>query len=208
MNRQELMHYWRVEVMGRADRPISVHRLLRMLMRKEDAHFLFWFRLAQYLHRKPRGLLNYKKIGARIRSRLLRLHNIDIMLGAEIGPNLQFSHRLGIVIADRVRMGKNAYLRQNTTIGIRSMDQKGLVYIGDNVEIGAHTCIIGDDLHIGDNVVIGAMAFVNSDIPSNSTCYTRHVAMVSSRPPAGPDAGTQDAEMPGAPAARSALTRA
>lgn len=182
MDIQELFHYWRVEVMGRADRPLRLHRLLRLLMRKEDAHFLFWFRLAQYLHRKPRGLFNYRKIGARIRSRLIRLHNIDIMLGADIGPNLRFSHRIGIVIADRVRMGKNAYIRQNTTIGILSAEQKGLVHIGDNVEIGAHACIIGDDLHIGDNVVIGAMAFINRDIPSDSVCYTRHVATLSHKP--------------------------
>ncbi|MEB8564653.1 DapH/DapD/GlmU-related protein, partial [Salmonella enterica subsp. enterica serovar Lubbock] len=34
------------------------------------------------------------------------------------------------------------------------------IIIGNNVDIGANTCIIGS-ITIGDNVTIGAMSFVN-----------------------------------------------
>lgn len=38
--------------------------------------------------------------------------------------------------------------------------------IGDNVNIGSNTCIIGG-VSIGDNVVIGAGSVVVKDVPSN-----------------------------------------
>ena len=38
--------------------------------------------------------------------------------------------------------------------------------IGDNVNIGSNTCIIGE-ITIGDNVVIGAGSVVVKDVPSN-----------------------------------------
>ncbi|MEH6499792.1 MAG: hypothetical protein V7751_10435 [Pseudoalteromonas distincta] len=47
------------------------------------------------------------------------------------------------------------------------------ITLGDNVDIGAHTCIIGSGLVIGSNVRIGAMSFVNKDIPDNVTYITR-----------------------------------
>ncbi|WCF12923.1 serine acetyltransferase [Edwardsiella piscicida] len=71
------------------------------------------------------------------------------------------------------------------TIGVKQNDQAGKIYIGDNVEIGANCCIIGDDLHIGDNVTIGAMSFINKDIPANHTVYTpksENIMRVKSRP--------------------------
>lgn len=45
-----------------------------------------------------------------------------------------------------------------------------MTVIGDNVDIGAHSCIIGD-INIGHNVTIGAMTFVNKDVPDNSIIY-------------------------------------
>jgi serine acetyltransferase len=103
------------------------------------------------------------------------------MLAAEIGPGLHFAHRVGIVIADAARIGENLFIRQNTTIGVRTSGQEGLIYIGDNVELGANVCIIGDNIRVGNNVTIGAMAFINKDIPDNSTCYTRHVATINQK---------------------------
>lgn len=52
--------------------------------------------------------------------------------------------------------------------------------IGDNVEIGAHSCIIGD-VRIGDNVIIGAMSFINKDIPENSVVYCDKVTTIRER---------------------------
>lgn len=181
MEWKTLKRLWHIEVLGGEDKPFKLKRLYRRLGHKEVEHYLFWFRLAQYLHRKPHGWLNYPKIARRIHSRLLRMHRIDIMLGAEIGAGLILPHRMGIVIADVARIGENVMIRQNTTIGVRSRDQKGLVYIGDNVELGANVCIIGDDLRIGNNVTIGAMAMITKDVPDDCIAYTRHISTLRSR---------------------------
>ncbi len=176
----KLKLYWRIEVLGGKQKPLSILKLWRKVRQKEQAHYLFWFRLAQFLFRKDKGLLNYRKMAKRIQSKLIITHGIDIMLDCEIGPGLKFAHRSGIVIAGAARIGENLYIRQNTTIGIKESGHAGLIYIGNNVDIGAHTCIIGNDLHIGDNVTIGAMAFVNRDIPDNTTFYSIHSPVMRS----------------------------
>ncbi|MEP9318657.1 hypothetical protein ABKS89_16085 [Pseudomonas sp. LABIM340] len=43
--------------------------------------------------------------------------------------------------------------------------------IGDDVSLGAHSCIIADELEIGSGVTIGAMSFVNKDLPAGCTYY-------------------------------------
>lgn len=181
MDWEGLKQHWRVEVMGGGRKKLKIRTILRRISHKEQKHYLFWFRLAQYLHRRPKGLINYKKVARRIHGRLIRTHGIDIMLGAEIGAGLSIAHRASIVIADKVRIGENLSIRQNTTIGVISPKQSGLIHIGDNVELGANVCIIGDNIRIGDNVTIGAMAFVNRDVPDNSVCYTRHLATITSK---------------------------
>ncbi|MNJ58299.1 Serine acetyltransferase [compost metagenome] len=191
MDWERLKGFWRVEVMGGEEKKLKPKKIFRRLLQKEQEHYLFWFRLAQYLHRRPKGLFNYPKLARRIHASLVRTHSIDIMLAAEIGPGMHFAHRVGIVIADAARIGKNVYLRQNTTIGVRASGQKGLIYIGDNVELGANVCIIGEDIRIGNNVTVGAMAFVNKDIPDDSICYTRHVAVVNEKPPEFMVSGTK-----------------
>ena len=58
------------------------------------------------------------------------------------------------------------YPRQGVTIG--SVDEsQGAPIIGDNVEFGFSSAVIGD-VKIGDNVIIGAMTLVTKDVPANS----------------------------------------
>ena len=181
MDWENLKRFWRIEVMGDKEKSLKFKRIFRRIRQKEQEHYLFWFRLAQHFHRRPKGIFNYPKIARRIHASLVRTHGIDIMLAAEIGPGLHFAHRVGIVIADAARIGENLFIRQNTTIGVRTSGQEGLIYIGDNVELGANVCIIGDNIRIGNNVSVGAMAFINKDIPDNSTCYTKHVATINQK---------------------------
>lgn len=65
-------------------------------------------------------------------------------------------------------IGENVIIRQNTTIGEKESDSReNYIVIGDNVDIGAHTCIIGLNVKIGGNVKIGAMSFIMEDVPDN-----------------------------------------
>lgn len=167
--RKPLRHYWQVEILDGPERGFSWLRLLRRVRRNRPAHFLFWFRLAEHLAGTNRRMA--KSLAKGINNWLIQKHGIEIMLGAQIEEGLHLSHMQGIVIFRTVRIGRNFTIRQNTTIGT---DFKGeeLLVIGDNVDVGANSCIIGSGIRIGDNVTIGAMSFVNKSIPDNHTYIT------------------------------------
>ena len=64
-------------------------------------------------------------------------------------------------------IGKNFTCRQNTTLGNKYENGKSSCpTIGDNVNVGANVCIIGD-ITIGNNVTIGAGSVVVKSVPDN-----------------------------------------
>lgn len=164
-----LKQFWHYEILGESN-PFSWHKLLRRAARSNSNNCLFWLRLAQYLHtRKGRGM---RSLAKRINKKLARKFGVEIMLGAEIDKGLSLGHPNAIVIYSGVRIGRNCTIRQSTTIGSIEVGN-GPIILGDNVDIGAHCCIIGSGLSIGSNVKIGAMSFINKDVPSNVTYITR-----------------------------------
>ncbi|SEI40229.1 putative colanic acid biosynthesis acetyltransferase WcaB [Dyadobacter koreensis] len=95
---------------------------------------------------------------------------VEIQHRAKIGPGLKMFHGQALVIHKSTVIGKNCTIRQSITIGnkISANNSKTTgVIIGDNVEIGANTCIIGQ-ISIGDNVVIGAGSVVVKNVPANT----------------------------------------
>ncbi|WP_223181872.1 serine acetyltransferase [Pseudomonas sp. WS 5011] len=169
MQRKPLRYYWQVEVLDGIDKKFSWVRLWRRIRRNRPAHFLFWFRLAEHLSWQRNRM--FKSLAKGINNRLIQRHGIEIMLGAEIAEGLRLSHMQGIVIFRTVRIGRNFTIRQNTTIGT-DFKSDALLIIGDNVDVGANSCIIGSNIHIGDNVTLGAMSFVNKSIPANQVYIT------------------------------------
>lgn len=162
------------EVINSKNKKFSWGRTITRAWKHPRRRFLFWWRIASYLYTKKNSQV--KKIAEKINRNLIKKYNTEIPLTAQIQPGLRIIHYNGIVIAKYCRIGKNLLIRQNTTIGIKditSIKKKNCITIGDNVDIGANSCIIGNNLFIGDNVTIGAMSFVNKDIPSNCIFYTK-----------------------------------
>ncbi|RYZ94470.1 MAG: serine acetyltransferase [Sphingobacteriaceae bacterium] len=86
------------------------------------------------------------------------------------GKGLIIYHGQALVVNQGVIIGDNCVLRNSVTIGHKKLSDGTLSQcprIGNNVDIGANVCIIGD-VEIGDNVIIGAGAVVIKDIPANS----------------------------------------
>lgn len=82
----------------------------------------------------------------------------------------KFPHPIGIVIGQKVELGKNCTIYQNVTIGTKNTDDyKNAKYpvIGNNVTIYPNSIIIGD-VHIGDGAIIGAGSLVLSDVEPGS----------------------------------------
>tara|TARA_R110000868_G_scaffold45808_5_gene151683 strand:+ start:31218 stop:31763 length:546 start_codon:yes stop_codon:yes gene_type:complete len=168
-NFQELKSFWHYEILGE-DKPFSWFKLFRRVRRNNSYNCLFWLRLSQYLDTSSRRSVH--SIAKQINKSLTRKFGVEIMLGAQIDKGLWLGHPIAIVIYSGVVIGRNCTIRQCTTIGTVEANNKAIT-LGENVDIGAHTCIIGSDLTIGDNVIIGAMSFINKDVPSNVTYITR-----------------------------------
>jgi len=161
----------RLEVLNKdGKKKFSWIKVIHRVAFSHKKRFYFWWRLANYLHALPSK--RYQKLARKINYKLRIKHGADISVEAHIGPGMKINHFIGIVIRAECIIGKNLNIRQNTTIGRRdSTDLSGQTILGDNVDIGAHSCLIGD-INIGDNVKIGAMSFINKDIPSNCTVIT------------------------------------
>lgn len=90
----------------------------------------------------------------------------DISYSAEIGKGLMIVHGMGVIIGANAKVGENAYILNNITIGSKVPGGQQPV-IGNNVYIGVGARILGD-IKIGNNVTIGANAVVIKDVPDNS----------------------------------------
>lgn len=106
----------------------------------------------------------------------------EVQWGLKVGSGFRLEHGQSLLISGRSTIGKNCTVRQSTTIGNRRLKDGSLAVpiIGDNVDIGAHVCIIGD-IVIGDNVIIGAGSVVVKDIPSNCTVFGNPAKVIEKR---------------------------
>ncbi len=94
---------------------------------------------------------------------------IDIPDSTKIGEGLMVFHGMGLVVHGNCKIGNNVVIRHNTTIGQKKANG-AVPVIGNGVDIGAHSIILGD-IEIGDNCVIGAGTFVDKNIPANCLVY-------------------------------------
>ncbi|MEO6148791.1 MAG: DapH/DapD/GlmU-related protein [Mucilaginibacter sp.] len=131
---------------------------------------LFLFRLAQLINRSMfTKIIFYPYL---VFYRLFVEWDLGIELPRKLtaGKGLIIYHGQALVVNQGVIIGDNCVLRNSVTIGHKKLADGTLSNcprIGNNVDIGANVCIIGD-IEIGDNVIIGAGAVVVKDIPANS----------------------------------------
>lgn len=79
----------------------------------------------------------------KIKNALMAKYGCDTGLSARIGKGIVLPHNSGVVIHGNVNIDENVIVRQNTTIDEKVSDSREIyIVIGDNVDIGAHTCII------------------------------------------------------------------
>jgi serine O-acetyltransferase len=94
------------------------------------------------------------------------LTGVEIGPGAVIGPGLRISHGYGIVIGGYARIGANALLLHQVTIGSPDPSRiEAMPVIGDSVFLGAGAKVIGP-ITLGDDVFVGVNAVVAEDVPS------------------------------------------
>ena len=108
-------------------------------------------------------------------------HNVDISLSCKIGKGLNIAHLNGIVITDNCVIGDFADLKQGITIGLRTDSADAMIVIGDRVDIGCNSSILGGKVTIGNNVTVGAHSLVLQDIPSDTVYKNKITPVYTSR---------------------------
>ncbi|MDD3663285.1 MAG: serine acetyltransferase [Candidatus Pacebacteria bacterium] len=108
----------------------------------------------------------FKYLGILMRKISLALYKCDIDPNAKIPKSTRFTHYIGIVIGP-CEIGENCTIVQNTTLGRKSDEKNEYPKVGDNVTIGAGSCLLGA-IKVGNNSVIGAGTVVVKDVPENS----------------------------------------
>ena len=148
---------------------ISILSFLFKYLVSESFKVSLWLRLGTYFMSKTsklyRPLYYFSKIYYK---HIEHKTGIQVPLGTQIEEGLRFFHHDCIIIAQSVKIGKNASIHQGVTIGrVFAGPYAGVPTIGDSVIIFAGAKILGN-IHIGDGAVIGANAVVTKDVPANA----------------------------------------
>lgn len=98
---------------------------------------------------------------------------VDIFWGVELPPKtnvgvgLKITHAKNITIHPLCCIGENVHIRHGVTIGNLKSGCSDVPLVGDNVDFGCNSSVLGK-ITISDNVVVGAHSLVLKDINSNS----------------------------------------
>jgi serine O-acetyltransferase len=96
------------------------------------------------------------------------VYGIELPYSAHVGRRVRIEHQGGIVVHGASTIGDGCILRQNCTLGIRSMDAlQDAPTLASGVNVGAGAVILGK-VTIGAGAAIGANAVVLDDIPAGA----------------------------------------
>lgn len=129
--------------------------------------FTFWFRLCTFALKQPGLRLLFPFNRWQYNRQRLRT-GIQIALGADIGAGMYIPHFGGIVINPRCRIGRDAYISHNVTLGKANAGQKkGVPCLWDGVYLEVGSVLFGS-LQVGDNAAVGANSVVLDDVAENA----------------------------------------
>jgi len=96
------------------------------------------------------------------------VYGIELPYSAHIGRRVVIEHQGSIVVHGNAVVGDECILRQNVTLGNRTMDQPwDAPILGSRVNVGAGAAILGA-VTIGDGAQVGANAVVHVDVPAGA----------------------------------------
>jgi serine acetyltransferase len=129
---------------------------------------LLFYRLTNWLHRGFRRFfpvfLFLFPVAVLYKLVIEWVMSVEISYKATIGRGLQLHHAIGTVINGATVIGEYCTIRQTSTIGV-SRAGGASPRIGNHVDIGSNTVILGD-IDIGDDVSIGAGSVVVKPVPA------------------------------------------
>lgn len=124
--------------------------------------YMFYFRISQNTRNKiVRLFCEYKLF------RLCRKFGIEIKTNTKIGEGFVMVHPYNITITPYADIGRNVNIFKGATIGLSQGKHPGAPQIGNSVQIGINSTVLGG-IKVGDDVLIAPNTLVNQDIPDHS----------------------------------------
>lgn len=109
------------------------------------------------------------------------VYGIELPYSATVGRGVVIEHQGGIVIHGATTIGDRCIIRQNCTLGIRSMTALAdAPILEEGVNVGAGAVILGR-VRIGAGAAIGANAVVLQDVPAGALAVGVPARIVSQR---------------------------
>ncbi len=93
------------------------------------------------------------------------LYGIELPLSCRIGRRLFLPHPHGIVFVPGSVIGNDCMVRHNVTLGAAGHRKPGRPVVGDRVQFGPGSIVMGA-VTIGDDALIGPGAVVVDDVPA------------------------------------------
>lgn len=103
---------------------------------------------------------------------------VELSYHLKIGRGFIIYHGNSIIINRCCIIGDNFQIRQCCTLGGNRRGGGINFVVGNNVLMGAHSCIIGDDIKIGNDVVIGVGALIMKSVPDNKKVLSNNKPLV------------------------------
>jgi len=144
----------------------------------------FWaltiYRLQRVLRERGPLWTPARALVASCKKLLTLVTHINLHPNAEIGPGLLIPHVGPIQVFPWAKLGADCAIHQVCTIGAGA--KPGGPEIGDHVNLGCHTCVLGP-VRVGDGAIIGAGAVVVKDVPAWATVAGVPAKVIARREP-------------------------
>ena len=96
------------------------------------------------------------------------MYGIELPYSVRVGRHVVIEHQGGIVVHGNSIIGDRCILRQNCTLGVRTLERhEDAPRLMDGASLGAGAVVLGK-VTVGANAMIGANAVVLDDIPPGS----------------------------------------
>ena len=128
--------------------------------------FSFWLRMTRYFYLKGKPFFPLFLLSRFLMKHFGYKYSFDISFRAQIGPGLTIAHYGYIIVTSNTKLGENCTLRPGVVFGKKLTENTGGAVVGDNVNFGVGSVVIGD-VQIGDRVIVGANSVITKDIPSD-----------------------------------------
>ena len=92
-------------------------------------------------------------------------YGIELPLSCRIGRRLFLPHPHGVVFVPGSRIGDDCLVRHNVTLGAAGSRRPGRPVVGDRVQFGPGSIVMGA-VTVGDDALIGPGAVVVEDVPA------------------------------------------